>query len=372
MLTLQSSHINAVDKNAEGDYLISARHTDTIYKISGSNGSIIWQLGGKNSSFQIQGFNFSYQHDCRYISENSTTTVISIFDNAFNGFNGSSEVSTGKLISLNNSTMNATLLTEYGAPNAFLDGADGLHSASQGNMQYLPNGNAFIGWGSNAVISESTADGTPVMTAWFAETGALHYRAYKFNFTSKPADQPALYTYALNNTAATTYYVSWNGATEVDSWTFYSGASADNLTQIGNAKKNGFETVASQSEFYAYTIAEAVAKDGSALKNSSLVGTFVPGSMLAQSCNSIQCPMVSGMEIQPQVLGLTTAPVAPQKATTMTSSSPADSTATGSASASATPGVVCKTSGAAGLWNPVRGMSVVAIVGVAGGMLLLC
>ena len=341
---------------------MSARHTETIYKISGTNGSVIWQLGGKNSSFQMQGFNFSYQHDCRFVSENSTTTIISLFDNAYNGFNSSSEISAGKLIAINNSTMNATLLTEYVASNTFLDGAPGLHSASQGNMQYLPNGNAFIGWGSNAVVSEFTADGTNVFNAWFATTGALHYRAYKFNFTSNPSDQPALYTYALNSTSATTYYVSWNGATEVDSWTFYSGASPDTLTQVGNTKKNGFETVASQATFYAYTIAEAVARDGSKLRNSTLTSTFVPGSTLALSCNSIQCPMIGGFSVEPQVFGLTSAPTPPQKAVSTTAPIPISSSATGAVPD--TPDQVCKKSAAA-TWAGVPLVSLVAMMAVA-------
>ena len=38
-------HMNSVDKNADGDYLISARYTNAIYKISGKDGSIIWRFG---------------------------------------------------------------------------------------------------------------------------------------------------------------------------------------------------------------------------------------------------------------------------------------------------------------------------------------
>jgi len=55
---LPSSHINAVDKDSHGDYLVSSRHTSTIFKIAGLSspsgttpGTIIWRLGGKKSSF---------------------------------------------------------------------------------------------------------------------------------------------------------------------------------------------------------------------------------------------------------------------------------------------------------------------------------
>ena len=296
-LTDDISHINGLDKTPEGDYLISARHTSTIYKVSAQNGSILWTLGGSHSSWS-QNFNFSSQHNIRFLSENSTTTMISIFDNASNGFNKTADFSLGKVIALDNSTMTATLMQVYGAP------AGGLSSASQGNLQFLQNGNAFLGWGANAFFSESAADGTPALFGFFALTAALHYRAYKFNFTSIPNDQPALYTYAHNDSAPTTFYVSWNGATEVASWTFYGGVSADNLTMVGNTKKNGFETVASQPTFYQYTIAEAVAANGTGLRNSSLVSTYMPGSQLTQKCTDVQCPLVGGYQIQPNVLGL--------------------------------------------------------------------
>src|ERR1700744_3370003 len=77
-----TSHINSVDKNSEGDYLLSTRYTNAIYKVSGKDGSIVWQLGGDHNSFVMDGFNFSKQHDARFIEQNATTTIISFLDNA--------------------------------------------------------------------------------------------------------------------------------------------------------------------------------------------------------------------------------------------------------------------------------------------------
>ncbi|MCJ1386068.1 hypothetical protein MMC17_009193 [Xylographa soralifera] len=299
-------HINAVDKSIDGDYLISSRHTETIYKINSTDGSIIWQLGGKKSDFQ-QDFNFSYQHDVRFLSENSTTTIISFFDNAYNGFNGSAYFSEGKVVAINNSTMNATLLQAFPNPAPYgpNDTSGGLVSASQGNLQMLPNGNAFLGWGSNAFISESTADGTPIFSAYFATTGALHYRAYKFNFTSYPTDVPALYTYAQNDSAPTAFYASWNGATEVASWTYYGGSSATDMKKLGTSSKNGFETVATQAGYQNFTMVEAVASNGTGLANSSVITTFVPGAQLSAKCNSMQCPMTGSFSSATQLQNTT-------------------------------------------------------------------
>ena len=56
-------HINTVDKNRDGDYLVSARHTLAVYKLSGKDGRILWTLQGADSTFRLDGFNFSSQHD---------------------------------------------------------------------------------------------------------------------------------------------------------------------------------------------------------------------------------------------------------------------------------------------------------------------
>ena len=283
------SHINSIDKDGNGDYLVSARHTSTVYKISGVDGHIIWQLGGKQSTFTQTNFNFSFQHDARFVSQNSTTTVISLFDNASNGFTTSASYSSGMLIAINDSTKQATLLQSFVAPNG------GILAASQGNFQQLANGNSFFGWGSNATISEHAADGSPVLLATFATTATMNYRAYKFNWTATPVGKPAFYSYAHNNTAPTTYYASWNGATEVASWRYYTAPSAAGpFALIGNHPRVGFETIFTAPGYQAFSIVEAVGANGSGLANSSIIGTFVPGAGLAAACTDTQCPMAKG------------------------------------------------------------------------------
>ena len=114
-----------MDKTKDGDYLISARYTNTIYKVSGVDGSILWRLGGKRSDFQLlDGLNFTSQHDIRIQSENDTVTLITIFDNASD--NGgrqapSSRCSSGKLIALYTtaSPMIAKLIQQWDRPDGF-------------------------------------------------------------------------------------------------------------------------------------------------------------------------------------------------------------------------------------------------------------
>lgn len=75
--------MNSIDKFPDGDYLLSSRHTDTIYKISHIDGSIIWRLGGVKSDF-VFGNNakFSRQHHARFRGQDEEYTWISLFDNA--------------------------------------------------------------------------------------------------------------------------------------------------------------------------------------------------------------------------------------------------------------------------------------------------
>ena len=289
-------HINSVDQNADGDYLVSARHVSTVYKISGQDGHVIWRLGGKMSDFSFpSGLNFSFQHDARWREENATTTILSLFDNGSNGFNETSRYSTGMILKLDHIDNSVTLLRSYVAPLKLL-------SASQGNMQLLgPNSdwsraNTFFGWGNNAYISEYSNDGTMVLQGHFATTGSMNYRAYKYNITTNPTDAPALYTYAHNDTAGTVFYMSWNGATRVRQWRLYG---ADNRngpwTVVDTVDKDGFETTFRSPDFHAWAKVESLDGDGNSLKNNTkAVRTFVPGRVLAQSCDQYQCPVANG------------------------------------------------------------------------------
>lgn len=44
-------HINSVEKDDLGNYLVSARHTRSILYIDGQTGDVLWTLGGRDNSF---------------------------------------------------------------------------------------------------------------------------------------------------------------------------------------------------------------------------------------------------------------------------------------------------------------------------------
>ncbi|KAJ5762118.1 uncharacterized protein N7511_005500 [Penicillium nucicola] len=263
-------HINSVDKFPNGDYIVSARHTSGIYRISGENGAVIWQLGGTNSTIQTTDYNFSSQHDARVHEENSTHTVLSLFDNGSNGYRNTSLTSSGMIVAIDRQTNTSNLLTRFQAP------APGLRSTSQGNTQLLSNGHAFIGWGSNPSFSEHTPDGTPIYFATLTDPDSMNYRAFKYNWTATPSDAPALAAQAPAN-GATTFWASWNGATDYTSWRFFGAKSgSDQFALLVTVGKQGFQTTYTSPQFYSRAYAEAIGSDGSSLRKSPVVNVAVP------------------------------------------------------------------------------------------------
>lgn len=77
--------------DTDGNLLVDARNTWTTYKVNRHTGNIIWQLGGKDSSFAIEaapgqvldtaGEAFSWQHDSEAVGHDTYT----FFDNESSG-----------------------------------------------------------------------------------------------------------------------------------------------------------------------------------------------------------------------------------------------------------------------------------------------
>ena len=268
-------HINSVDKNADGDYLVSARYTSTIYKISGVDGSIIWRLGGSRNSFGIKGFSFSSQHDARFIDQEGDTTVISLLDNASDDTIATADRSSAMVVALQDKEepMRASLISKWGRPDRRL-------SQLRGNCQILPNNNAFVGWSDNSYMSEHTSSGRLVLEAQFASHRFVTYRSFKFNFTGNPQELPTLKAFAYGTspaTSTTVYYVSWNGATEVAAWDFYGSRTSQELVLQGSAVRRGFETSFMSDGYLNRVYAQALDANGNSLGKSLMVDTVAPG-----------------------------------------------------------------------------------------------
>ena len=168
-------HINAVHLDTDGNLLIDARNTWTTYKVNIRTGQIIWELGGKQSSFTLKaapgqvldrdGEIFAWQHDPEAIGGGKYT----FFDDESGGdLLGYSRAVT---VRLDLQTHVATLIKSDDQP-------EGLVAGAMGNAQTTRNGDLFVGWGALPYISEFSPSGKLLFNAELP-VGISTYRAYR-------------------------------------------------------------------------------------------------------------------------------------------------------------------------------------------------
>jgi len=238
-------HINSIDPHPDGYLTISARRTSALYKVSRQTGEIAWRLGGEKSDFAMGfGSRTDWQHDARHHADG----IITIFDN---GAFDKDVQSRAAVIEINEDAMRATLVGEYTHP-------DEIFAATQGNVQILPNGNVFVGWGSEPRFSEFSHDGKLLFDASFP-SDVESYRAFRFPWRGQPQDVPSVVAES-GLKGEVTLYVSWNGATEVDTWQVLAGGDPDELELAGSAPRQGFETAVTLRTDEPYLAVEA--RDG--------------------------------------------------------------------------------------------------------------
>ncbi|GAB7351724.1 hypothetical protein MBLNU459_g2311t2 [Dothideomycetes sp. NU459] len=287
-------HINSIEKDQFGNYLISARHMNALYYIDGQTGDVIWTLGGLRNDFTDlsngTATNFAWQHHARWTS--SKLNSVSLFDDRNTAYHAAADpLSRGIILDLDTDKMTVTLSGSYPATN-------NITSVREGSMQTLPDtaGNVLLGYGDEPAFTEFSANGTVLWDVTFGpfkldRYSADNYRALKVNWTGAPLSSPKIAAgpafwdgkswqsslqatatlAATNNTASSsasaavqndTAYVSWNGATEVVAWALLAtNASAHmNLTQHfwKRVPKRGFETSARVAPHARYVRAVAL------------------------------------------------------------------------------------------------------------------
>jgi hypothetical protein len=222
------AHTNAVEEGPDGDILMSARNTWTVYKIDRETGVISWRLGGKKSDFKVgPGAHFAWQHDARWRSDGALT----VFDNS--AFPPVRKHSRALAIRLDETAHTATLLSARTHPR-------GLLAATQGSVQELPNGDAFVGWGSQRYFTEFAPAGAVLWDARLS-VGYETYRAYRMPWVGLPHTTPRAAGVRLRG-GAMNVYASWNGATQVATWQVLAGAAPNALQPVRQAAKSSFET----------------------------------------------------------------------------------------------------------------------------------
>ena len=109
-------------------------------------------------------------------------------------------------------------------------------------------------------MSEFDPEGELLFNADFPTEGES-YRAFRFPWTGRPQDEPAVAVEARPQEEEVTLYASWNGATEVAEWEVLTGPDPESLKLVGSAPRKGFETSVTTKTGEAYVAVRA--KDGS-------------------------------------------------------------------------------------------------------------
>jgi hypothetical protein len=269
-------HLNSIDVSPSGSQvLVSARNTWGVYDISRSTGQIIWELGGKQNQFALPsslvtgpyGSAFQFQHDARFVPGG-----ISLFDNAAitpppGNLYGPAR---GLVLNLNvqNHTASLAMPPLYHTP--------ALYSNSQGNLQYLPNGNVLIGWGSDSQASGGLASyyteyshSGAVLADFVLAGNDISYRAFSMPWVGLPTTKPAVAVTEANGHA--TVYASWNGSTQTVAWKLLAGRTRRSLKSVSVASRTGFETAITTTARGPFYEVKALDSRGKVLKASPVI-----------------------------------------------------------------------------------------------------
>jgi len=225
-------HINSIIDTPDGNVLVSGRSTNAVYKVNRRTGHIMWTLGGRSSDFRMgKRARFSSQHDAELHSGNQ----LSLFDN------GDSPViskpvrkqSRGMVLKLNYRKMEASLVREFFNPAKPL-------ASQQANVQKLPGGSYFVGWGGIPLISEYGADDKMVFDAEIEGISSF-YRAFRARWSGRPMTRVDVFS-RHDKSGDTRVFISWNGDSRVRQWKVLAGESRDSLVLAGKTSRTGFET----------------------------------------------------------------------------------------------------------------------------------
>jgi hypothetical protein len=247
-------HVNSIDVERGGNFLVSARNTHTIYEISRSTGRIDWRLGGKRSDFTLgKNARFAWQHDARRLPNGN----LSLFDNSAGP--QVRKQSRGLILHLDlaHRVANVVRTFVHSPP---------LVSVDQGNLQRLPNGDFLAGWGHQPRFTEFGPRGTMRFDGRFGRGRVDSYRAYRFRWIGRPTRPPAVAV------SGGTLYVSWNGATEVRKWRLLAGVDRESLHPVLTVPKSGFETaIPLRGNIAEWVAAQALDGRGRSLARSATV-----------------------------------------------------------------------------------------------------
>jgi hypothetical protein len=249
-------HLNSIDEGSDGNLIISGRNTWSAYKVNRHTAKTMWVLGGAHSTFRMgPGAQFAWQHDVRVHGSGDRT--VTMYDDGAWPFVHNSR---GLILHLDLKHKLATSVLQDNHQPA-------LVAHFEGNMQQLPDGHEFIGWGQEPYFSEFDQTGRMIFDARFVDEN-VSYRSWRFPWFGAPVTPPDVTAHASGSKMKV--WVSWNGATSVRSWRLLAGSSPTSLRAVSTVRKQDFETTL-KAHAQPYVAVLALGTHGRVLGRSSVV-----------------------------------------------------------------------------------------------------
>ncbi len=175
-------HGNSVAEDSDGNLLVSFRHLNAVYKINRLDGHIMWELGGKNSSFAFQNDpGFSGQHDAKRLPNGN----ISLFDNA--NMSAIPKISRATEYSLDTVNWVAQKVWEYKYTPGFIGVAMGNHQTTE-NRDHLINYGLDFRPNPSFVLTDDAGN---LLSELFFRDSSMSYRStisdIPFDNTKRPS-----------------------------------------------------------------------------------------------------------------------------------------------------------------------------------------
>lgn len=156
-------HINSIDRQPNGDYIVSARHLDAVFRIDRTTGEVVWKLGGAGTALNPDNaaamtiigdplLGPKRMHDARL----SSTGLLTMFDNR----SGTGQPPRVVAYQLDETAHTATMVWQHTYPNP------ALFSFGLGSARRNSDGSYVISWtGGNLqpVLEEVDAQGNRLL-----------------------------------------------------------------------------------------------------------------------------------------------------------------------------------------------------------------
>jgi hypothetical protein len=170
---------------------------------------------------------FYWQHDAEF----QPGGLISVFDNASDP--PKEKESSGLLLRPEPAAHRVTLVKRFANPTKT------LLASSQGNTLSLPGGDWLLGYGGLPNFTEFDSSGHVLLDGTLGKS-VQDFRTYLSPWSGEPTTSPSIAVQPASGGASIA--VSWNGATGVSAWQVLTGSSAETLTPVLSAPRQGFQT----------------------------------------------------------------------------------------------------------------------------------